>query len=177
MKTRDLIICSLFAAITAVLAQISIPFPGGVPLTMQTLAVSLTGIILGSKKGFITQCIYMLLGAIGIPVFASFSGGIQAIFGPTGGFILSFPIMAYVIGLICERTNNKGLILLAMVLGSVVNYAAGTLQFAFITKMSMMESFMACVAPFIITGLVKAVLATAIGVKLKENKSVEGVLN
>ncbi len=171
MKTRDLIICSLFASITSILAQISIPLPGGVPFTMQTLAVSLTGIVLGSKKGFITQCIYILLGVIGMPVFSSFSGGIQVIFGPTGGFILSLPIMAYLIGVICERTNNKKLILLTMILASIVNYIAGTLQFAFITKMSMRESFMVCVAPFIIIGLVKAVLATVIGSKLKENKS------
>lgn len=177
MKTKDLIICSLFAAITCVLAQISIPFPGGVPLTMQTLAVSLTGIILGSKRGFIAQGIYVLLGAIGMPVFASFSGGLQIIVGPTGGFILSFPIMAYIIGYICERNNNKGIVLLAMILGSIVNYFIGSLQFAFITKSTMMQAFIACVAPFIITGLVKSVLAAIIGIKLKENKSIEGVLN
>ncbi|MGL5718096.1 MAG: biotin transporter BioY [Paraclostridium sp.] len=177
MKTKDLIICSMFAAITCVLAQIAIPFPGGVPLTMQTLAVSLTGIILGAKRGFIAQCIYVLLGAIGMPVFASFAGGLQVVVGPTGGFILSFPIMAYIIGYICERTNNKSLVLLAMILGSIANYAVGTVQFAFITKSTMMQSFIACVAPFIITGIVKAILATVIGMKLKENKSVEGVLN
>lgn len=177
MSTKDLITCSLFAAITAILAQISIPFPGGVPLTMQTLAVSLTGMILGAKKGFISQCIYMLLGAIGMPIFAGFSAGFSAIVGPTGGFILSFPLMAYVIGFICERCDDKFIIFGAMVLGSIVNYFVGTIQFSFITSMSMMESFMACVAPFIFTGLVKSVLATVIGIKLTQNKSIKGVLN
>lgn len=176
MKTKDLIICSLFASITAILAQIAIPFPGGVPLTMQTLAVSLTGIILGSKRGFIAQGIYVILGLIGMPVFSSFTGGIQIIVGPRGGFILSFPIMAYIIGYICERTNNKSLILLAMILGSVVNYFVGAIQFALITKSTMMQSFIVCILPFIITGLIKSILATAIGIKLKENKSLEGVL-
>lgn len=177
MKTRDLVICSLFAAITAILAQISIPFPGGVPLTMQTLAVSLAAILLGSKKGFISLFIYTLLGAIGLPVFAQFSGGIQIILGPTGGFILSFPLMAFVIGLICERYNNKLIIFTAMILGSIINYAIGTVQFSFIMHTSLISAFIACVAPFILTGLVKAFLATIIGIKLKENKSMQGVLN
>lgn len=177
MSTKDLITCSLFAAITAILAQISIPFPGGVPLTMQTLAVSLTGMILGAKKGFITQCIYMLLGTIGIPVFAGFSAGFSAVVGPTGGFILSFPIMAYIIGFICERYNNKFIVFGAMLLGSSANYLVGAIHFSFITNMSMMDSFVACVAPFIFTGIVKDILATVIGTKLTQNKSIQGVLN
>ena len=77
MKTKDLVICGLFASITSVLAQIAIPFPGGVPLTLQTLAMSLTGIILGSKRGFIAQGLYVILGAIGMPIFANFTGGLQ----------------------------------------------------------------------------------------------------
>lgn len=177
MKTRDLVICSLFTAITAILAQISIPFPGGVPLTMQTLAVSLCGILLGSKKGFICQCIYISLGSIGIPVFAEFSGGIQIILGPTGGFILSFPLMALTIGYLCERTNNKVIILISMILGSIVNYAFGTIQFSIITQSTIITSFIACVVPFILTGLIKSILATIVGIKLKENKSIQGVLN
>lgn len=176
MKTKDLVVCSLFAAITAVLAQISIPFPGGVPLTMQTLAVSLCGIILGAKRGFISQCIYVLLGTIGLPVFASFSGGVQIVFGPTGGFLLSFPIMAYVIGFVCERTNNKVLVILSMIVGSVINYFIGSVHFVLITKMTMLEAFMICVAPFIVTGLIKAVLAAVIGIRLKNNVAMQGVL-
>lgn len=176
MKTKDLVICSLFAAITVILAQISIPFPGGVPLTMQTLAVSLCGIILGAKRGFISQCIYVLLGAIGLPVFASFSGGAQIIFGPTGGFILSFPIMAYIIGFICERSDNKALIIFSMILGSIVNYFIGTVHFVLITKMTMLEAFLVCVAPFIVTGLIKSLIAALVGIRLKKNISMQGVL-
>ena len=91
-KTLDIVYCGIFATITAILAQISIPLPGGVPLTLQTFAVSLAGILLGSKKGFISILVYVLMGAIGLPVFSGFSAGIGAIVGPTGGFILSFPI-------------------------------------------------------------------------------------
>lgn len=176
MKTRDLIICSLFAALTAVLAQISIPLPGGVPLTMQTLAISLAGVILGSKRGFTSILVYVLLGAIGLPVFANFSGGIDKIVGPTGGFILSFPLMALVIGLISEKTKNKFLILLAMILGSIVNYTIGAAQFSVVTNSSLGHAFAVCVAPFIIVGLVKAALATVFGSYIKDHTAIRGIL-
>lgn len=177
MKTKDLIVCSLFSAITCILAQISIPFIGGVPLTMQTLAVSLSGIILGAKKGFISQCIYILLGCVGMPVFAEFSGGLQVVFGPTGGFILSFPLMAFVIGYICEKTNKKHIFFLAMIVGSILNYVGGVIQFMIVTKSDLISAISACVIPFLFTGLVKALLATIIGSKIIENKSLKGVLN
>lgn len=176
MKTKDLVICSLFAAITAVIAQISIPFPGGVPLTMQTLIISLGGVILGAKRGLISIGIYILLGAIGLPVFASFSGGVQVIFGPTGGFIISFPLMVYVIGIISQKTDNKALIMLSMILGSVINYIFGMVHFSLITKMTMKESFFICVMPFIVTGLVKSIVAAMIGIRLKKNILLKEVL-
>ena len=77
MKTKDIILCAIFASITSILAQISIPIPfTTIPLTMQIFSVALTGMVLGSKKGFISIMIYLILGAIGMPVFAQMSGGI-----------------------------------------------------------------------------------------------------
>lgn len=177
MSTKDLTVCSLFAAMTAILAQISIPFPGGVPLTMQTVAIALTGIILGSKKGFISICVYILLGAIGMPVFANFSGGLQIISGPTGGFILSFPIMTFIIGFVCERCDDKFMILGSIIVSAIVNYTVGTIYFAVVTNSSLMTGFLACVVPFIFTDIIKALLSTIIGIKLTQNKSIQGVLN
>ena len=177
MKTRDLSICALFAAMTAVLAQISIPFPGGVPLTLQLLSISLSGVVLGSKKGFISIVVYIILGAIGLPVFAGFSGGFQNIIGPTGGFLISFPIVAFIVGLVSEKTDNMYLIFLSTVLGLAINYSIGTLVFASVTGSSIVVSLTACVIPFIFTDLVKGILATVIGVKLKQNASIKHVLN
>ena len=74
LKTKELVICSIFASLTAILTQISIPLPA-VPLTMQVFAVALCGLVLGKRLGFISQIIYVLLGTIGLPVFAQFSGG------------------------------------------------------------------------------------------------------
>ncbi len=177
MKTIDLVICSLFAAMTAVLAQISIPFPGGVPLTLQLLSVSLCGILLGSKKGFISILVYVILGAIGLPVFAGFTGGFQYIIGYSGGFLVSFPIVALIIGLISERTNNMVFIFLSAILGLLINYTVGSLVFSLVTNSSIMAAISACVIPFIFTDLVKILIATAIGVKLKQNVSIKKVLN
>lgn len=177
MKTRDLSICALFAAMTAVLAQISIPFPGGVPLTLQLLSISLCGVVLGSKKGFISIVVYIILGAIGLPVFAGFSGGFQNIIGPTGGFLISFPIVAFIVGLVSEKTDNMYLIFLSTVLGLAINYSIGTLVFTSVTGSSIVVSLTVCVIPFIFTDLVKGILATVIGVKLKQNASIKHVLN
>ena len=177
MKTIDLVICSLFVAMTAVLAQISIPFPGGVPLTLQLLSVSLCGILLGSKKGFISILVYVILGAIGLPVFAGFTGGFQYIIGYSGGFLVSFPIVALIIGLISERTNNMVFIFLSAILGLLINYTVGSLVFSLVTNSSIMAAISACVIPFIFTDLVKILITTAIGVKLKQNVSIKKVLN
>lgn len=177
MKTREIVYCAIFATITAVLAQISIPLPGGVPLTMQTFAVSLAGILLGSKRGFISMLVYVLMGCIGIPVFAGLTAGIGAVLGPTGGFILSFPIMSFIIGLITERTNNKIIIFLGMVLGSIVNYVVGAAQFAIVTDSTLLNAFLVCVLPFILVGLIKAVLATGIGSIIKNNKSFKRIIS
>ncbi|ONI45193.1 BioY family protein [Candidatus Epulonipiscium fishelsonii] len=176
MKTRDLTICALFAAIIAVLAQISIPFPGGVPLTMQTLAVALCGIILGPKLGGISVLIYVCLGAIGLPVFSNLSGGLQSIVGSTGGFIISFPIMAYVIGKISENKKNKLIVFGSLILASVINYTLGTIQFSLVTGNSIIMAITYCVAPFIITDLIKAVIATIVGTSLVNLKAIKEIL-
>ena len=177
MKTKDLVICSLFAAMTAVLAQISIPFPGGVPLTLQLLSISLCGVLLGARKGFISILVYIILGAIGLPVYANFSGGFQNIVGPTGGFLLTFPVVALIVGAVSERTNNMVLIFLSIILGCAVNYDFGTLVFVYVTGSTVQMALTYCVIPFVITDLVKGVLATIIGCKLKQKTSVKAVLN
>lgn len=177
MKTRDLVVCSLFAAMTAVLSQISIPLPNGIPLTLQLLAVFLCGVILGAKKGFISTLVYVALGAIGLPVFAGFTGGFQYIVGYSGGFIISFPLVAFIIGFVSEKTDNMVLILLSTILGLIVSYTIGTLVFSLVTNTSISASLAACVIPFIFTDLLKCFIATFIGLKLKENISIKSVLN
>ena len=92
-NVRDLCQISVFVALTAIMAQISIPMPFGMYMTMQTFAVSLGGMVLGAKRGATAVFVYLLLGAVGVPVFASFRGGLQQLGSPPGGFLRSFPLM------------------------------------------------------------------------------------
>ena len=167
-SVRDLCSIAIMAAVTAVMAQIAIPMPMGVPMTMQTFAVTMAGVILGSKKGGMSSLVYVLLGAIGVPVFAGFSGGIQNLIGPTGGFIISFPIMAYVIGLGVEMRKKKGMFTLMVVLGTVLNYVVGVAMFCIVMDSSIMTAITACVLPFIPTAIIKAVLASILGLQIRK---------
>lgn len=169
-KTSIQDICSiaLCTAVTAVMAQITIPMPLGVPMTMQTFAITLSAVILGSKRGAVSALIYVLLGSIGLPVLAGFAGGAQHLFGPTGGFLISFPIMAYIIGLGVDKFHSiKGGFILCLAAGTSVNYIFGTAMFCLLTGSSVFTGFTACVLPFLPTAVLKAVFASVIGLRIR----------
>ena len=154
-SVRDICYAGLFAAVIAVMAQISIPMPLGVPMTMQTFAITLAAVVLGSKLSAIATLVYLLLGAVGVPVLANFSGGIDKFVGPTGGFLISFPIMAYIIGLGVEhRDAFKGAFPVAVVVGTVVNYIVGVILFVIVAHSTVSVAVSACVLPFIPTAII-----------------------
>lgn len=168
MSVRDICYAGLFAAVIAVMAQISIPMPLGVPMTMQTFAITLAAVVLGAKLSALSSLIYLILGAVGIPVLANFSGGFDKFVGPTGGFLISFPLMAFIIGWGAEhRKDFKGAYVLALILGTVVNYVVGVALFCVVTNGSVAAGITACVLPFIPTAIIKAVLASVIGFGVK----------
>lgn len=167
--TQDICSIALMTAVTAIMAQITIPMPLGVPMTMQTFAVTLAAVLLGSKRSAISMIIYVLLGAVGLPVFAGFNGGFQALVGPTGGFLLSFPVMAFLIGLGVKYIGKKkGVFTLMLVIGTVSNYVIGVAMFCLLMKASIATGIAACVIPFIPTAIIKAVLASVFGFKIRE---------
>lgn len=169
LSTKDLCMISLWTAVIAVMAQIAIPMPMGVPMTMQTFAITLTAIVLGAKKGAIATSIYVLLGAIGLPVFANFSGGLHSVVGATGGFIISFPIMAFIIGWGAEYKGRlKGVFIAAIIMGTIINYVIGVLVFCLITGSSVMAGITACVIPFIPTAVIKGIVGGILGVKMRD---------
>lgn len=169
LSTKELILCAVFAAMIAILAQISIPLPfTTVPLTMLIFAVSLTGLILGSKLGTISVLVYLLLGAIGAPVFAGFLGGFGVLFGPTGGYLLGLPLMVYIIGFAKEKFSSPIIIFLSLVIGLVIVYITGTLMFSAITRNTIYQSILYCVAPFIFVDLIKLVLAYTVGLTISK---------
>ena len=173
---KNMCYVGLFTAVIAIMAQISIPMPLGVPMTMQTFAITLAAIILGAKLSTISTLIYILLGAIGLPVLAGFSGGISKFVGPTGGFLISFPIMAFIIGYAVDhRSAFKGAFVVGLIAGTVVNYIVGIAMFCILTQSSVAVGFTACVLPFIPTAIIKAILASLIGFPIRKRLKVMGL--
>ena len=165
---QELCLIGIVTALICVIAPLSVPMPLGVPITLQTFIISLGAIILGAKRGAVATCIYILLGAFGLPIFSNFAGGWQMIVGPTGGFILSFPIMAYVIGLASNlRTKHKYSLSFGIIIGTAINFVCGVAMFCIVTESSLLVSFTTCVLPFIPFAIIKAVLAYVIGIQIK----------
>ena len=155
-SVRDICYSGLFAAVIAIMAQISIPMPGGVPMTMQTFAITLAAVVLGAKLSTVSSVIYLLL--------ANFSGGFDKFIGPTGGFLISFPLMAFIIGWGADHRHAfRGAYVLALIIGTIANYVVGTAMFCVLMNSSIAAGVTACVLPFIPTAVIKAVLATVIG--------------
>jgi biotin transport system substrate-specific component len=165
-SVRELCYIAIFTAIIAACAQIAIPQPGNVPFTLQAWAISLAGLILGPKNGTIAALVYISLGAVGAPVFAGFSGGFGVIMRPTGGFILSFPIVALLAGL-GERKGGIIWVLLGLAAGSIFNWTVGLLWFSMMTELSLAVSFGYAVAPFLIVGVVRTAVLPLIGKSIK----------
>lgn len=167
-KLQWMIITALFAAIIGVLAQVTIPLPL-VPITGQTLAIGLAATILGSRYGTISTLLYIVMGAIGIPVFAQMSGGLGVVFGPTGGFIVGFIPAAFIIGYYIEKTSFTVIqAVIANVLGMIVTLIFGTVWLKISADLTWTAAFLGGFAPFIIVGLIKAFLAGWIGIIVRK---------
>ncbi|MGY3766614.1 biotin transporter BioY [Vagococcus vulneris] len=163
-SARQISLIGLAVSLIIIISQISIPMPYGVPMTLQTLIIPVVGILLGKRDGTIAICIYLILGLIGFPVFAGFSGSILSFIGPTGGFLLSFPIMAYLAG---QWSDDNVKVYIGLILGTFINLTIGTLYFSWVTGSTLKVAFIACFAPFIFTAIIKIVLAGFIGMKSK----------
>ncbi|MGG0755562.1 biotin transporter BioY [Brevibacillus laterosporus] len=173
---RTYMVIAIFTSITAVFAQITIPLPI-VPITGQTLAVGLVATVLGSRYGTISMILYAVLGAIGVPVFAGFSGGPQVLIGPTGGFIFGFIATAFIMGYLLEKTKYTfTMALLANLLGMVVTFLFGVTQLKLVLNLSWAGAMAAGVTPFIAGGVIKAILAAYVGIILRKRLISIGML-
>lgn len=161
MKIRDMAYISLSAAVIAVCAWITVPFT--VPFTMQTFAVFLAVLLFGSARGTLSILLYIALGAVGLPVFSSFGGGIGVIIGPTGGYIVGF-LAVGIVGLAHKKRYAIPLAVLAM----AICYIAGTFWYAHCTGVSFAAAFSGCVLPFILPDTVKITLAFLLAGRLKK---------
>lgn len=171
-RTYRLVLVALFAALIAVASWISVPLPfTPVPINLATLAVTLTGALLGYKYGSLSVIIYLLLGAVGVPVFAGFTGGLGHIAGPTGGYIVGYLTSAFICGLVIELAG-KGetkwwVTALAAFLGTASCYVLGTIWFMILTGNTLAASLSLCVIPFLPGDALKIIAAVFIVGALK----------
>ena len=172
-RTKSVILCALFVALIAICSWISVP--SAVPFTLQTFAVFLTAGLLGTKRSVITIICYIILGSIGVPVFAGFQGGFGVVTGPLGGYIIGFIFTALITGLIIGNFGSKPVPAAAgMALGLIVCYAFGTVWFTYIytgalTGAGLVSSLSMCVIPFIIPDIIKITLAVILTQRLKKH--------
>ncbi|MGH4140005.1 biotin transporter BioY [Clostridium sp.] len=171
ISTRNLIITSLFTALTAVGGFISIPL-GPIPVTLQTLFVVLSGLILGAKLGALSQITYIILGLIGFPIFAGGTGGLTSVVTPAFGFLIGFIFAAYVIGKLTEKNKSLYKIIYSVILGSFVIYIIGVPYFYFIFTNYLGKGInfytalkYACI-PFIPGDIIKAIIAIILAKQL-----------
>lgn len=170
-KLKWMVLASLMAALTSVGAYLFIPI-GPVPIVLTTLFVLLSGLLLGSRWGLVSMGLYLLVGAIGMPVFAGGKGGVTHFFGPTGGYLFGFVLAAWVTGFISER--SRGVLIwdiFAVFIGSITIYAIGVPWLKLVTQLSWLKTFMVGIVPFLIGDGVKAsaalILARAVRPILK----------
>ncbi len=172
ITTKELVFTALMAVIIAVCSWISIPTT--VPFTLQTFGVFMAVGLLGGKKGTISVLVYILLGAVGVPVFAGFSGGIGVLFGTTGGYIVGFLLSGLVYWAMTAAFGEKlPIMIIAMVIGLIVCYAFGTAWFMIVyakntAPIGLMTALGWCVFPFIIPDCIKIALAVVLTKQLKK---------
>lgn len=157
ITTQEMVKIALFTAILAILSQISFMLPGGIPITLQTFGIVLIGAILGRKSGLLSVLLYLLMGVVGIPVFANFGGGLDTLVGPTGGYLIGFLPMVYLTGLGSKKPYYANVFF--SICGLLVCHALGLLEYYRVTGTWILPS----VPLMLAKDLVTTVLAITLG--------------
>ncbi|WP_270376837.1 biotin transporter BioY [Mediterraneibacter faecis] len=168
IRTKQMVLIALMTAVTCVLGPLSIPLPfSPVPISLTNFAIFLAIFVLGMKSGTISFIIYLLLGAVGVPVFSSFRGGFQVLAGPTGGYLIGFIFLALIMGFALDHFDRKLVpTIIGMIIGMVVCYAFGTVWLAKLLSLSFKEGLMMGVIPYLPGDAAKIIIAAIVGPKL-----------
>ena len=167
LTLREMTLAALFGAATAAGAYLIIPLPP-VPITLQTLVLCVAAALLGARLGALSQVVYILLGIIGLPVFAGGKAGLGVLFGPTGGYLFGFMAGAYAIGKLIEfkKAPGFGWIAFSMAAGHIVIYTLGVAQLSIIAELSLIKSVSIGVLPFLAGDVLKIIAGALITIKL-----------
>lgn len=171
---------ALMSAVLCVISPFTIPVPASpVPFSLALFAVYLAGILLGARRGAFSVLVYLLLGAVGLPVFSGFSGGAGVLLGPTGGYLMGYVLCAAAVGAITGResagkpSGKRGREVmrnvLAMICGTLLCYFFGTIWFLAVMNgtYTVAQAFFVCVMPYLIFDTIKVLAATAIALPIK----------
>ncbi|MCH5287810.1 MAG: biotin transporter BioY [Christensenellaceae bacterium] len=166
-RTKSLVLCALFAALTAVCSQIQIPL-GVIPVNLALFSVHLCALLMKKHYAALSMTVYLLMGLAGLPVFTGFQGGAGVLFGRTGGYIIGYVASAFLTALIVEKWGRAWWqAALAIVAGVAACYLFGTLWFMALTKSPLWLSLTYCVFPFLPGDAVKLALAVALASRLE----------
>ena len=168
MKAQKIAFTGILAAMICLLAPLSLP-AGAIPISLATFAIYITACIVNVKTSVCAVIIYILLGAVGLPVFSSFRGGFHMLAGITGGYLIGYIPCAVIIGLLVGKFENKKWIYpLSITLGTAICYLIGTLWYMLQTDSGFSSALTVCVMPFIIGEIVKIPVASLVGMTLRK---------
>lgn len=179
MKNRSsiyqLTTCALMAALMCVLGPMSIPI-GPIPVSFTNLVIYLAVYLLGMKGAAISYLIYLILGAVGLPVFSGYAGGLAKLAGPTGGYLIGFILMALICGFVMEKSHANAVItIIGMIAATFVAYFFGTVWFVLQMQCDVWYALTVCVFPFVPFDIIKIIIATVLG-KLIRNALIKSNL-
>ncbi len=163
MTTYQLVVTALFTALMCILGPIALPI-GPVPISLTNLIIYIAVFIIGTKYGTLSYVVYLLLGAVGLPIFSGYAGGLGKLSGPTGGYLIGFIPMAIISGIAVSKwMKKKYMIVIFMVLATLLDYAIGTVWFVYLMKCEIWYALTVCVFPFLIGDGAKIAIAIILG--------------
>ncbi len=148
MTTRQLTITAMLTALLCIAGPVTLPL-GPVPLSLTTAVLMLMALLLGGTRATLCGAVYLLMGIVGLPVFSGFTGGAGALIGPTGGFLLGYPLLTALCGFLCTRWTGRIPQLCAFLAGTALLYLTGTAWYCWQTGTDVSAALAVCVLPFL----------------------------
>ncbi len=176
ISTRELTFMGLMTAVMCALGPLSIPLPGLVPISLGTLVIYFYPYLLGTRRAALCCLLYILLGAIGLPVFSGYSGGLPKLLGPTGGYMLGYFFIILFEGLAVKRFPGNRLVHAAgIILGTACCYLIGTLWLGRLLGLTFVKALAAGVIPFIPGDIGKAAVAVSVAPVIRARLQTAGL--
>ena len=166
---------AMLTALLCIVGPLTLPI-GPVPLSLTTAVLMLMALLLGGRRATLCCAVYLLIGGVGLPVFSGFTGGMGALLGPTGGFLLGYPVLTALCGFICSRTRHRGLHLLGMLAGTALLYLLGASWYCWQSGTTLHAALITCVLPFLPGDAVKIAAVLIGGNAVKSRLDRSGIL-